>query len=249
MGLCCMCREKNKDWSVQLAPTFQGDPKGTWLIFPDLKECELAKAEWPGARYQAATFTDISSATSHLGGEGSYVAPWGSNLVGGLSNVLGGKDGDAGLLGDRAALDDLGVPPSVALVVQPGNGGPVEDWINVEKVADGSPGTAVVVINGALDKVRGYYYPAVFFPQLAQTVDRFYKKFESVLYLKSISDKGAYGWLYRVYPEPWQVILQTPVEGPRGMVVEDTIVQVTDDRPEYLDALAALLKAKNSAGQ
>ena len=137
----------------------------------------------------------------------------------------------------------------MALVVQPGNGGPVEDWINVEKVADGSPGTAVVVINGALDKVRGYYYPAVFFPQLAQTVDRFYKKFESVLYLKSISDKGAYGWLYRVYPEPWQVILQTPVEGPRGMVVEDTIVQVTDDRPEYLDALAALLKAKNSAGQ
>jgi len=59
----------------------------------------------------------------------------------------------------------------------------------------------MVIINGALDKLRGGYYPAVFFPKLAASVDRFFKKFESVFYLKPLCDKGAYGWLYRVYPE------------------------------------------------
>ena len=87
------------------------------------------------------------------------------------------------------------------LVIQPGNGGPVEDWINCEKISDASPETVMVIVNGALDKVRDGYYPGVFFPKLATTVDRFYKNFESAFYLKPISDKGVYGWLYRVYPE------------------------------------------------
>ena len=64
----------------------------TWLIFPDLKECELAKKEWAGKRYQEATFTTIEAVTNFLGnsdrrrendskaGNGgvSYDAPWGS---------------------------------------------------------------------------------------------------------------------------------------------------------------------------
>ena len=176
----------------------------TWLVFPDLKECELARAEWAGSRYQVATFTDIQAATNHLAGEGSYDAPWGNALVSGVSKILGGADGDAGLLGDQSALDKLvegeNSPATLALVIQPGNGGPVEDWVNCEKIYNASPGTVMVVINGALDKVRGGYYPAVFFPKLARTVDRFWKKFEPVFYLKPISDKGVFGWLYRVYP-------------------------------------------------
>ena len=89
-------------------------------------------------------------------------------------------------------------------------------------------------VNGALDKVRNFYYPAIFFPKLAATVERFYQKFESVFYLKPISDKGAYGWLYRVYPEPWQVVLQTVKEGENGAnYVEDTVVYVSDKRPSY----------------
>ena len=64
----------------------------TWLIFPDLKECELARKEWAGKRYQEATFTTIEAVTNFLGksdgsrgndsragNEGvSYDAPWGS---------------------------------------------------------------------------------------------------------------------------------------------------------------------------
>lgn len=138
-------------------------------------------------------------------GDGSYDAPWGSSLVSGVSKLMGGSKGDAGLLGDQSVLDTLvdgeNSPATIAFIIQPGNGGPVEDWVNCEKIHLASPETSMVIINGALDKVRGGYYPGVFFPKLAATVDRFFKKFESVFYLKPITDKGVYGWLYRVYPE------------------------------------------------
>jgi hypothetical protein len=204
--------DKNKDWTMQLAPTFLGEQEyqrgRVWLIFPDLKECELAKAEWAGQRYQEATFTTIQAVTNYLatgvnnnengnnaaGASGGYDAPWGENLMSGLSKIMGGKDGDAGLLGDKASLDPLvegeNSPAKLWLVIQPGNGGPVEDWVNCEKMAVAQPETTMVVINGALDKVRGGFYPAVFFPKLAATVDRFWKKFEAAFYLKPFSDKG-----------------------------------------------------------
>ena len=203
--------DSNKDWTMQFAPMFfdqksYADGK-TWLTFPDLKECELARKEWQGGRYQAATFTTIEAATEFLVGGGSYDAPWGAAIANVANKVLGAGDkgGDAGLLGDSKALDTLregeNSPSTLNLVIQPGNGGPVEDWINCEKISDASPETVMVIVNGALDKVRDGYYPGVFFPKLATTVDRFYKNFESAFYLKPISDKGVYGWLYRVYPE------------------------------------------------
>ena len=135
-------------------------------------------------------------------------------------NGGGGGGDDAGLLGDVAALDPIveggNSPANLWLVVQPGNGGPVEDWVNCEKMSVARPDTPVVIINGALDKVRGGFYPAVFFPKLAKTVDRFYNKFESVFYVKPLSDKGVYGWLYRVYPEPWQVVWEDVKPGKDG---------------------------------
>lgn len=199
--------DKNKDWSVLFAASLLGNAKRAskledgklWLVFPDLKECEIAKAEWAGQRFRAATFTTIEAVTNFVQGEGSYDAPWGANFVSGLSKALGGDKGDAGLLGNQDSLDALiegkNAPGEIALIVQPGNGGPVEDWINCEKIYESSSATQLVIINGALDKLRGGYYPAVFFPKLAKSVDRFFTNFESVFYLKPISDKGVYGWL------------------------------------------------------
>lgn len=244
--------DRNKDWTMLFAPMFLDDPVyrdgKTWLVFPDLKECELARAEWAGARYRTATFTTIEAATEHLCGDGSYDAPWGSSLVSGVSKMMGGEKGDAGLLGDQGSLDELVVgensPSALSLVIQPGNGGPVEDWVNCEKIHLASAESTMVIVNGALDKVRGGYYPGVFFPKLAATVDRFYNNFESVFYLKPISDKGVYGWLFRVYPEPWQIVLQTVKENKRGqMFVEDSVVYTSDDRPSYNDAVATLVSA------
>ena len=200
---------------MQFAPMFftNNEYKNgkTWLVFPDTKECELARKEWQGKLYQTATFTTIEAATEFLMGKGSYSAPWGAALASGFNSIMGSSkdntngDSDAGLLGDKRALDQLvegeNSPSVLNLIIQPGNGGPVEDWINCEKIHLSSPESAMVIVNGALDKVRDGYYPAVFFPNLAATVDRFYKKFESAFYLKPISDKGVYGWLFRVFPE------------------------------------------------
>ncbi|KAL7531307.1 hypothetical protein ACHAXR_005020 [Thalassiosira sp. AJA248-18] len=256
--------DKNKDWTMQLAPLFLGEgiyQKGkTWLIFPDLKECEIAKKEWAGQRYQEATFTTIEAVTNYMangsnngaGGEGGYDAPWGSNIMSGLSKIMGGEDGDAGLLGDQAALDPIidgeNSPATLWLVIQPGNGGPVEDWVNCEKMSIAQPDTPVVIINGALDKVKGGFYPAFVFPKLAATVDRFYKKFESTFYLKPFSDKGVYGWLYRVYPEPWQVVWENVRPGKDGNAeVEYVVIKVLDKRPSYADVISMLVKASQSS--
>jgi len=242
--------DKNKEWTMLLAPMFLGEEeyqKGkTWLIFPDLKECELAKSEWQGQRYREATFTTIEAATNS-GGE--YDAPWGSNIISGISKMMGGDDGDAGLLGDQAALDELQNSANLLLVIQPGNGGPVEDWVNCEKImaTTAHENTPMVIINGALDKVKGGFYPAIFFPKLAATVDRFYKKFETVFYLKPFSDKGVYGWLYREYPQPWQVYYENVKQGKDGNAeVEYVMVDALDERPTYAEIVSMLVGASQS---
>ncbi|KAL9182620.1 hypothetical protein ACHAXT_013272 [Thalassiosira profunda] len=232
--------DRNKDWTMQLAPLFLADKefqKGkTWLIFPDLKESVT--------NYMASGANDESG--------GGYDAPWGSNLMSGLSKMMGGEDGDAGLLGDQAALDPIvegeNSPANLWLVIQPGNGGPVEDWVNCEKMSVAQPNTPIVVINGALDKVRGGFYPGVFFPKLAATVDRFWNKFESAFFLKPFSDKGVYGWLYRVYPELWQVFFENVKQDKIGNAeVEYVAVGVSDKRPSYAEVVSMLVKAGQSS--
>ena len=119
-----------------------------------------------------------------------------------------------------------------------------KDWINVENLSSSLPDVPLVVVNGALDKVR--YYPAVFFPALAATTP-YYKAFEPTFFLKPLSDKGLYGWLYRVYGEPWQVILQIPKSvlrnGQTATTVENIVALLSDRRPTYKEAVEAMVKA------
>jgi len=64
-----------------------------------------------------------------------------------------------------------------------------------------------------------------------------------VFYLKPITDKGLYGWLYRVYPEPWQVILQTVKKSRNGdSYVEDTVVYKSEERPTYALAISKMIE-------
>ena len=64
-------------------------------------------------------------------------------------------------------------------------------------------------------------------------------RFESVFYLKPFSDKGVYGWLYRVYPEPWQVVYESVRPGKDGNAeVTYVPVAVLEKRPtEVVDML------------
>lgn len=240
---------KNQDWCVQLAPMLGIKP--TWLIFPDLKETELAKEEWQGQMFrQAGVFTCLEEVTQHYteGTGQEYAKPWGATFASGMSKLIGGGE-DSGLLGDQSALDSLNeAPAKIHIVCQPGNGGPVEDWVNVEKLHKGAGGDIpTVVVNGALDKVRDGYYASFIFPKLAKATP-FFKNFESVFYLKPISDKGVYGWVYRVYPEPWQVVLQTPTKDKNGkMTVEDTVALTSDTKPKYDEAVKALLSKAASS--
>jgi hypothetical protein len=214
------------------------------LILPDLKEVELAKEDWGGQRYrQAAQFTSIEAVTNHYTGE-SYSKPWGATFASGMSSLFGGDKGDAGFLGDQASLDPLEGTPGLHLVCQPGNGGPVEDWVNVKQFHEAAgSGIPTCIVNGALDKVRDGYYPGIVFPKLATTFT-WYKAFESVFFLKPISDKGIYGWLFRVYPEPWQVVLQTPSRNAKDeLVIGDSVVLTSQKRPTYAECVQALLGA------
>ena len=136
------------------------------------------------------------------------------------------------------------------ILSQPGNGGPVEDWVNCEIMHNNaSKKTTTLIVNGALDKVRDGYYPGIFFPALAKTADRFYKPlFDSIFYLRPLSDKGVYGWVYRVYPEPWQVVLQTTsTDDKNQVVVENTLVYTSDTKPSYAMSLDKMLKGAAAA--
>lgn len=240
---------KNRDWCIEWLPSLPVKP--IWFILPDLKEVELAKAEWGGQRYrQAAQFTSIEAVTNFYSqsgskSSGSYNKPWGATFATGMSALLGGGSGDSGLLGDQAALDvlDKENAAKLHLVCQPGNGGPVEDWVNVKAFHEAAGSTTpTCIVNGALDKVRDGYYPGLIFPKLATTFD-FYRSFEAVFFLKPISDKGVYGWLFRVYPEPWQVVLQTPKRDKNDdVIIEDKVVLVAPTRPSYQDCVQALLR-------
>ena len=127
-----------------------------------------------------------------------------------LESTVGG--GDAGGAGEAGTSGGAEAALLITqLVVQPGDGGPMEDWMGLEALQVNDE-TTIVILNGALDKLRMGYYSPFIFPKLNKVVDRFYRKFETVYYLKPILDKGCYGWLYRVYPEPWQVCFQTSAE-------------------------------------
>jgi len=257
---------QNRDWCVQWLPTlsneaFNGNQKDIWFVLPDTKEVELCKEEWKGDLYRkAAAFSSIEAVAEHYSdtaGSGSegYSKPWGATFANALNQLVKGNDSESmstGLLGDEQALDSLDErTASIHLVCQPGNGGPVEDWINVKKFHEGAGSNIpTIVVNGALDKVRDGYYAPFIFPALAKTFD-FYRSFEPLVFLKPVSDKGLYGWLFKVYGEPWQVYLQKPKTLEKSsetiIEVEDITALVSDTRPSYQECIQAMLRCNAEA--
>ena len=218
--------DANRDWSMRAMAPLAAELGGAmWLAFPDRKELELARDEWPGAAYERATLTTLEDAAEALTGASEQA--WGAALARKAEETFGTTS--------LGAKPDTGAAPAPAVVfaVQPGDGGPLEDWLNLERCA--ADGALLVSMNGAFDKLKGGYYPRLLFPKLADCVDRFVLDAESLLYLKAIGDKGKTGWLWRVYPEPWQLVAQ-------GKTSEATVATY-DARPPYKDAIAALLRA------
>ena len=216
----------NRDWCMASMQPLAGELDGElWLAFPDRKELELAREEWPGASYAKATLTTLEDAAEVLSGSSDQA--WGAAFARAAEGLLGTSN-----LGAKPETTTAPAP-RVVVAVQPGDGGPLEDWLNLERCqpSDG----LLVSVNGAFDKLRGGFYPRPLFPKLAECVDRFVVDAEALVVLKNVADKGRAGWLFRVYPEKWQLFAQ----GKEASLLLETY----DDRPTYNDAVATLLKA------
>jgi hypothetical protein len=216
----------NRDWCMASMQPLAGELDGElWLAFPDRKELELAREEWPGAAYAKATLTTLEDAAEVLSGSSDQA--WGAAFARAAEGLLGTSN-----LGAKPETTTAPAP-QVVVAVQPGDGGPLEDWLNLERCqpSDG----LLVSVNGAFDKLRGGFYPRPLFPKLAECVDRFVVDAEALVVLKNVADKGRAGWLFRVYPEPWQLFAQ----GKEASLLLETY----DDRPAYRDLVATLLKA------
>lgn len=174
-------------------------------MFADAEEARLARDNAP--EYRRATLTSIAEAVTARGA--TPLAPMGTAAAS-FGSMLGGLVGGMG--SDRppaSTHSDVSFPlPSLIFAVQPGDGGPMEDWLNIE-ILGGIDDAPIVVLNGGLDKLRTGYYPRLLFPKLYDSVDRFWAGFEEAFYLRPLSGSG---WLFRVYPEPWQLFRQTREE-------------------------------------
>ncbi len=221
--------DANRDFAMELAVALGIDPPAAlWLCFGDAGEEVRARDAWPGAQYGRATLTHLAAACEAAGRQplrpmGSVAAAFATRAASALGLAAPGESGIEPAGGD---------PPSVLLVVQPGNGGPFEDWLNMEVLR--TEGVPMVALNGALDKLRTGYYPSLLYPELAKCTQRFIVPFEPVYYLRPLS--AGLGWLYRVWPEPWQLLRDV-----RGGPPE--LVATYDDRPSFPDAIAALKRA------
>ena len=216
----------NRDWCMASMQPLAGELDGElWLAFPDRKELELAREEWPGASYAKATLTTLEDAAEVLSGSSDQA--WGAAFARAAEGLLGTSN-----LGAKPETTTAPAP-RVVVAVQPGDGGPLEDWLNLERCqpSDG----LLVSVNGAFDKLRGGFYPRPLFPKLAECVDRFVVDAEALVVLKNVADKGRAGWLFRVYPEKWQLFAQ----GKEASL----LLEQYDDRPSYNDCVATLLKA------
>jgi Domain of unknown function (DUF1995) len=172
------------------------------VVFPDEGEARLAKKAWGDV-----PFTVRAIPKSMKAGRPSYVRP----VEADASTSPGGDDGrDGGLV----------------VIVNPGFN--ISEWICMELLKGRDP---IILINGDLDKVRGSYYPRLFYPGLHKTKDRFLSLFEETYYWKQFSNGGT---LLRRYGEEWTLLyrnaansetsmLTTFRERPQFRVVEDIL--------------------------
>jgi hypothetical protein len=186
--------DANRDFAMQLALESEivanAAADKLWLVFADDGEVELAEEAWPGQLYAAATITSIAAAVSGVGE--TPLKPFGAWAVRSKA--------------EAAAVKAKSAPAaSLHLCVQPGDGGPMEDWLNLELLKRDE--TPLICLNGALDKVTSGYYSNFLNPKLGECAGRFYSKFEQVYYCKPIG--SGRGWLFRSFPEEWQLHRQT----------------------------------------
>ncbi|CAN8073384.1 unnamed protein product [Agarophyton chilense] len=90
--------------------------------------------------------------------------------------------------------------PGIAVVVNPGFN--ISEWINIQNLVSEDSKCTLVTVNADFDKVRGSYYPRLFYPGLYKAKEKILNRFEEVYYIKSFSNGGT---LLKRYPEDWKL--------------------------------------------
>ncbi|CAN0202294.1 unnamed protein product [Ectocarpus sp. 12 AP-2014] len=146
------------------------------------------------------------------------------------------------VVGINSAIKDLKDEEcQMQIVVNPGFD--VNEWIVLDSLV--RPDVPMVMLNGNLDKLRGGYYPRIFFPGLYNAKERFLKKFETVYYLKALPG----GWIFRRAPEDWQVVSAAQSEKRGQRAAESKVLSSTPDRPDYNTAVKTVQAAGREAGK
>jgi Domain of unknown function (DUF1995) len=118
------------------------------------------------------------------------------------------------------------------LIINPGFN--ISEWICMELFYGADP---IILINGDLDKVRGSYYPKVFYPGLHKTKNRFLSRFKETYYWKQFSNGGT---LLRRYGGDWSLLYRNADND------ETVLLQVFPQRPQFR-VVEDLLRARRNA--
>eukprot|EP00607_Mallomonas_marina_P005649 CAMPEP_0182432236 /NCGR_PEP_ID=MMETSP1167-20130531/54968_1 /TAXON_ID=2988 /ORGANISM="Mallomonas Sp, Strain CCMP3275" /LENGTH=260 /DNA_ID=CAMNT_0024619485 /DNA_START=194 /DNA_END=976 /DNA_ORIENTATION=- len=99
--------------------------------------------------------------------------------------------------------------PKLIIAVNPGFN--VEEWIALPALERRE--CPIIVINGSLDRLRNGYYPRIFYPGLYKASQQYYSKFTQAVFLSPIAIDGNRfgGWLTRLYPGLWDVLVRDTV--------------------------------------
>ncbi|PXF46101.1 hypothetical protein BWQ96_04107 [Gracilariopsis chorda] len=108
----------------------------------------------------------------------------------------------------------------VAVIVNPGFN--ISEWINIQNLVSEDSKCTLVTVNADFDKVRGGYYPRLFYPGLHKARDKVLKRFEEIYYIKSFSNGGT---LLRRFPEGWK-LFYADKDG-------TTLIWEGEERPEF----------------
>lgn len=99
-------------------------------------------------------------------------------------------------------------------------------------------GRPLVIFNGELDRIRGGYYPGLFFPGIAKLSTDFLPLFTTAYYIHNFKGTRP-GALFRAYPGPWQVLRRNPMDP------EETVCIWTGEQRPSLKEVALDILASN----
>eukprot|EP00775_Hariotina_reticulata_P008988 gene8988-9161_t len=180
---------------------FQQDAAGIRVFFPDNVELAVARSGQTsdpsaGRKAMDAVFPGDEFRLGYLTKQSAAWAVLGFNF------------------GSSFQPSDLVKPSDKMFVVAYPSFNPREELSATRQLYDAAAapqGRPLIIFNGELDRLRGGYYPGLFFPELAKITAEFLPNVEAAYYIHNFKGTKP-GALFRCYPGPWQVLRRSPVD-------------------------------------